>query len=80
MQVVRVEGVAGARHLRGDVYEVRAARASRAWRVLFATEGGMSQVLLAVTAFEKKTTKTPSTELLLAERRLNDWRRRARTS
>ena len=80
MQAVRIQGVGAARHLRGDVYEVRAGRAGRAWRVLFATEGDMSQVLLAVTAFEKKTPKTPPAELVLAEQRLRDWRHRARPS
>lgn len=78
MQAVRVMGLTVARHLKGDVYEVRAARAGRAWRVLFATENESSQVLLAVTAFEKKTAKTPPAELALAERRLRDWRSRAR--
>lgn len=80
MQAVRFDGVGVARHLRGDVYEVRAARDGRAWRVLFATEGDMDQVLLAVTAFEKKTPKTPPAALGLAEQRLRDWRRRARPS
>lgn len=80
MQAVRVMGVSAARHLRGDVSEARAGRAGRAWRVLFATEGDMDQVLLAVTAFEKKTQKTPPAEIELAERRLMDWRRRARRS
>lgn len=75
-----VGGVSRARHVRGDVYEVRAGRAGRAWRVLFATEGHMSQVLLAVTAFEKKTPETPPPQLVLAEQRLKDWRRRARPS
>ena len=78
MQAVRTEGLAAARHLRGDVYEVRAGRAGRAWRVLFATEGEASQVLLAVTAFEKNTQQTPPAQIALAERRLRDWRSRAR--
>ena len=78
MQAVRTAGLVAARHLRGDVYEVRAGRAGRAWRVLFALEGEASQVLLAVTVFEKKTAKIPPTELALAQRRLRDWRSRAR--
>jgi phage-related protein len=78
MRAVRSAGVAAARHVRGDVYEVRAGRGGRAWRVLFATEGESSQVLLAVTAFEKKTAKTPPAELAVAERRLREWRNRAR--
>jgi phage-related protein len=79
MYTVRVLGLSAARHLEGDIYEVRAARAGRAWRVLFATEGRTSQVLLAVSGFEKKTRKTPPAELELARRRLRDWRSRART-
>lgn len=78
METVRGAGLIAARHVRGDVYEVRAGRAGRAWRVLFATEGEASQVLLAVTAFEKKTAKAPPAEVALAARRLQDWRRRAR--
>lgn len=65
-----------ARHLRGDVYEVRADAATRSFRVLFATEGRYGQVLLSLSAFEKRTQKTPPRELELAERRLRDWRER----
>lgn len=78
MREVRTYGLVAARHIRGDVYEMRTARAGRAWRVLFATEGASSQVLLAVTAFEKKTPKTPPAEIDLAQRRIRDWRSRAR--
>jgi phage-related protein len=80
MQAVRAVGLTAARHLKGDVYEVRAGRAGRAWRILFAAEGRRSQVLLAVSAFEKKSQKTPPSELELAEQRLRDWRSRARPS
>ena len=80
MLAVQIAGLAGARHLRGDVYELRASRAGRAWRVLFAAEGRTSQVLLAVTAFEKKSPKTPPAAIDLAQQRLADWRRRARPS
>ncbi len=44
MLAVAREGRAAARHLRGDVYEVRA---GRAWRVLFAGEGRYNHVLPA---------------------------------
>jgi phage-related protein len=80
MRTVRDGGLRVARHLHGDLYEVRAGRAGRAWRVAFATEGGRGQVLLAVTAFEKKTPRTPPGEVALAEQRLRDWRGRARPS
>ena len=42
--------------------------------MLFATEGAKSQVLLSVSAFNKKTQKTPPGEIATAERRLADWR------
>ena len=49
-----------------------------AYRVLFAAEGKSSQVLLALSAFSKKTQRTAPAEIRLAERRLTDWRARAR--
>lgn len=78
MNAVRRGGLVIARHIKGDIYEVRAARAGRAWRVLFTTEGRAGQVLLALSTFEKKTAKTPHAEIDLAQRRLRDWRNRAR--
>ncbi|MGH9116426.1 MAG: type II toxin-antitoxin system RelE/ParE family toxin [Acidimicrobiales bacterium] len=78
MKDVQLNGLPVARHLRGDIYEVRATGAHAAYRVLFATEGSRGQVLLAVSAFSKKTQKTPPREIVLAERRLADWRRRGR--
>jgi hypothetical protein len=68
-----VSGLTVARHLRGEIYEVRA---SGARTVLFASDGAKSQVLLAISAFTKKTQRTPPAEIRLAERRLADWRRR----
>ena len=78
MKDVQVNGLPAARHLHGDIYEVRATGARAAYRVHFATEGTRSQVLLAVSAFNKKTQKTPQTEIATAERRLGDWRSRGR--
>lgn len=78
MKDVQVTGLAAARHVRGEIYEVRATGAHAAYRVLFATEGARSQVLLAVSAFNKKTQKTPPREIATAERRLADWRSRRR--
>lgn len=74
--VARV-GLEEARHLRGDIYEVRAEGDRQSFRVLFAAEGRQGQVLLALEAFSKKTRRTPPCALELAERRLADWRRRA---
>jgi len=76
MRAVAIEGRVGARHLRGDIYEVRAARSGRAWRLLFSAEGRFHHVLLALSAFEKRTPKAPRAEIELAESRLHDWRRR----
>jgi putative component of toxin-antitoxin plasmid stabilization module len=46
-------GLGAARHLRGDIYEVRIEARVRSFRVLFAVEG--KHVLLALSAFVKKT-------------------------
>jgi phage-related protein len=77
MADVRRNGLEVARHLRGDIWEVRAAGNRVIYRVLFATEGARSQVLLALTALNKKTHNTPPSEIKLAETRLADWRSRA---
>ena len=78
MKDVQVNGLDVARHLRGEMYEVRADGRQATYRVLFATEGTRSQVLLGLSAFSKKTQKTPPAEIAVAERRLRDWRARAR--
>ncbi|MFM9124423.1 MAG: type II toxin-antitoxin system RelE/ParE family toxin [Actinomycetota bacterium] len=76
MRRVAVVGLTEARHLRGEIYEVRA-RGALEHRILFAREGQHRQILLALCAFTKKTQRTPLRELDLAERRLHDWRGRA---
>ena len=78
MKEVAIEGLTAARHLRGDIYEVRAFAPNGSYRVLFAAEGKHGQVLLALEAISKKTQKTPTKTLELAERRLKDWRSRGR--
>lgn len=78
MDDVTERGLPAARHLRGDIYEVRSSGDRVAYRVLFAAEGAYGQVLLALEAFKKKTRKTPPPIIALAERRLRDWRSRAR--
>ncbi|MEN9799300.1 MAG: Phage derived protein Gp49-like [Pseudomonadota bacterium] len=78
MKHVALEGLAVARHLRGEVYEVRAEGRTRSFRILFATEGRRGQVLLGLSAFVKKSQRTPPREIELAELRLADWRRRRR--
>lgn len=74
---VRRAGLIAARHLRGDLYEVRAEGVHGSYRLLFAEEGAKGRVLLALHAVSKKTQKSPAKEIDLAERRLADWRRRA---
>ncbi|HUP68614.1 MAG TPA: type II toxin-antitoxin system RelE/ParE family toxin [Acidimicrobiales bacterium] len=76
MSLVRREGVAAARHLRGDLYEVRVTTRGVAYRVMFVLEGSRSQVLLAVEAFRKQTQATPGHVLQVAEARVSDWRAR----
>lgn len=78
MQEVRVVGLPAARHLRGDLWEIRAEGTRQAFRILFATEGASNQVLLALEGFSKKTQRTPPQMMRLAEQRLADWRRRGR--
>lgn len=74
MKEVAERGLLSARHLRDDVYEVRADADRRSFRVLFAQETKF--VLLSLSAFSKKTQRTPGNEIDLAERRLKEWRKR----
>jgi phage-related protein len=76
MTEVAADGLRAAKHLRGDVYEVRADGPTRTFRVLFAAEGRFGQVLLTLSGFVKKTQKTPPRELARAESRLVEWRER----
>lgn len=76
MKDVLLRGLEAARHLQADVYEVRADAPTRSFRLLFATEGRYSQVLLSLSVFEKRTQKTPPREIVLALTRLREWRDR----
>jgi phage-related protein len=76
MADVQREGLRAARHLRGDIDEIRAEGPHASVRILFAQEGKKGRVLLALEGFEKKTQKTPVRLIVLAERRLADWRAR----
>ena len=75
MRYVREHGVMGARHVRGEIYEVRASHNTNIYRILFAREGRFKHILLSLEGFQKKTQETPLHEIELAERRLVDWRR-----
>lgn len=76
MADVRERGLRAARHLGGEIWEVRVDGDRVIYRVLFAPEGARGQVLLALEAFSKKTRRTPPATIALARRRLADWRRR----
>jgi phage-related protein len=76
MAEVRDRGLVAARHLDGEIWEVRVDGDRVIYRVLFAEEGTRGRVLLALEAFNKKTRRTPRDTIKLAQRRLNDWRRR----
>jgi len=79
MKDVAEEGLEVARHLRGEIYEVRAGE-RQTYRVLFAKEGKRGQILLALEAFSKKTQKTSPEKIYLADKRLRDWRSRGWTA
>jgi phage-related protein len=76
MAEVRDRGLVAARHLQGDIWEVRIDGDRVIYRVLFAEEGARGRVLLALEGFNKKSQKTPPATIQLAQRRLSDWRRR----
>ena len=76
MAEVRDRGLVAARRLQGDIWEVRADGDRAIYRILFAEEGSRGRVLLALEGFKKKTRKAPHARIELANRRLNDWRRR----
>jgi phage-related protein len=78
MEYVREHGTSVARHLRHDIYEVRAIYNTKAYRILFACEGRFHHILLALDGFQKKTQQTPQAHMKLAEQRLADWRRRGK--
>jgi phage-related protein len=80
MEYVREHGKSVARHLQGEIYEVRASYNTKAYRILFACEGRFNQVLLSLEGFQKKTQQTPKAAIKLAEQRLSDWRRRGKAN
>jgi phage-related protein len=74
MRRARSLGLAAARHLRGDLYELRVGALNAAYRLIFTQETRF--ILLALSVFAKRTRRTPERELQLAEHRLRDWRSR----
>lgn len=78
MRDVARNGLSAARHVRGEIYEVREDGDLQTFRVLFAVEGRGGHVLLALEGFSKKSRKTPPQLIDVAQRRLDDWRSRGR--
>jgi phage-related protein len=74
LETLRRRGLSDARHLRGDIYEVRVIRKRCSFRVLLAQEAG--QIMLLLVAFRKTSQKAPRHHIELAEDRLRDWRSR----
>lgn len=64
--------------VRGKIRELRISLDGCEYRVLYAREGKSGQVLLAVHVLHKKSRKLPPKAIRVAERRLADWRSRAR--
>src|SRR5947209_6144693 len=75
MREVQREGLASARRLVGDLWEVRSVGVKAHYRLVFSHEG--RRALLALDIFDKDTQRTPPNVLKRAERRLLDWRSRA---
>jgi phage-related protein len=65
-------------HLKKDIWQIEIDGDRVIYRLLFAEEGRYGQVLLALVLLNKKTQKTPPRSIDLAERRLGDWRARAK--
>ncbi len=63
-------GMPHTRHLRGKVWELRIAAGRKRFRILYAPLAANKFLLMH--AFAKKTEKTPSQDLAMAERRLAD--------
>jgi phage-related protein len=78
MSVVAKDGIRAAKHVDGDIYEIKADGDRQTFRVLFAEEGKHDQVLLALVGFSKKQQRLPRETIELAKRRLRDWRARGR--
>lgn len=75
MAEVRDRGLIAARHLEGDIWEVRIDGDRVIYRVLFAEEGARGRVLLALAGFNKKTQKTPRATIELTAERVAPARR-----
>ncbi len=75
MHDIQHEGLAAGRHLRGDLWELRAIGMKAHYRLIFSREG--RRVLLALDIFDKDTQRTPANVIRRSEQRLMEWRARA---
>jgi phage-related protein len=57
-------------HLRGAIWEIRSSLGNRIARTLFAVEGNR---MILLHGFIKKTQRTSSDDIELAEKRLKEW-------
>jgi phage-related protein len=76
MEEVKEKGLRSARHLGNEIYEVRAHGNRVIYRLLFGLQGKRNQVFLALVVFKKKTQKTPTQLIDVAEWRLREWEER----
>lgn len=75
MKEVQHDALAAARHVEGDVYEVRAVGHKAHYCILFSLEG--KRVLLALDIYDKDSQKLPLNVRRRCQQRLRDWRSRA---
>ena len=76
MHIARIEGLRVARHIEGDLYELRATGRNVSYRLFFSQEAKF--ILLALDAIDKRTQRTPKHTVDRALYRLRDWRARGR--
>lgn len=74
MLEARAEGLRVARHVEGDLYELRVAGSQTHYRLLFARE--TRYVLLGLDAYQKASQRMPLQVKRRALDRLRDWRAR----
>jgi hypothetical protein len=75
MTEVRQEGLAAARRVVGELWEIRAVGIKAHYRLIFSRQG--RRVLLALDIYDKDTQRMPLNIRRRAEQRLQDWRSRA---
>ena len=64
-------------HIVGDIHCLRLSMGNNEYRLLYSREAAGGHILLALVAHKKKERKLPRKVVNLAQKRLNDHRRRA---